>query len=51
LIAHTRVLPVDDPDPVAVVDEIGVQQVVVAWRQLDRRRQECKLDPTPDRLG
>ena len=29
-VAHPRVLPVDDPDPAAVVDEVGGEQVVVA---------------------
>ena len=35
-VAHPGVLPVDDPDPLAVVDEVGVEQVVVAGAQLDR---------------
>ena len=38
-VAHAGVLPVDDPDPLAVVDEVGVEQVVVAGPQLDRRGQ------------
>ena len=29
-VAHAGVLPVDDPDALAVVDEVRVQQVVVA---------------------
>ena len=28
-VAHPRVLPVDDPDPAAVVDEVRVQEIVV----------------------
>ena len=39
-VAHPRVLPVDDPDPGAVVDEVGVEQVVVAGPQLDRGGQQ-----------
>ena len=29
-IAHARVFPIDDPDVRAVIDEVGVEQVVVA---------------------
>jgi hypothetical protein len=35
-VAHPGVLPVDDPDPVAVVDEVRGQQVVVARPLGDR---------------
>ena len=35
-IAHARVLPIDDPDALPVVDEVRVEQVVVARTQLDR---------------
>ena len=35
-IPEARVLPVEDPDPVPVVDEIGIEQVVVAGPDLDR---------------
>jgi hypothetical protein len=37
-IAHARILPVHDPDPCSVIDEIGCEQVVVARAQLHRRR-------------
>src|SRR5215218_8458062 len=46
-VAHARVLPVDDPDPLAVVDEVGRQQVVVTGdgRVLGMGRVERRLDP------
>ena len=50
-VAHPGVFPVDDPDPRAVVDEVRVEQVVVARPQLDRVRQEGHLDPAADRRG
>ena len=50
-VAHPRVLPVDDPDPRAVVDEVGVEQVVVARPELERGGQAGQLDPPPDRLA
>src|SRR3954447_12665952 len=37
-VAHAGVLPVDEPQPVAVVEQVGRQQVVVAQRGLERRR-------------
>ena len=36
-VAHARVLPVDDPQPLAVVDEVGVEEVVVACPALHAR--------------
>ena len=50
-VAHPGVLPVDDPDPCPVVDEVGVEQVVVAGPQLERRREAGELDPPADRRG
>ncbi len=47
-VAHPGVFPVDDPDPRPVVDEVGVEQVVVARPELDRVGQEGALDPAPD---
>ncbi len=43
-VAHPGVLPVDDAHPLPVVDEVGVQEVVVA-RPLGRRT-PLLLDPT-----
>src|SRR5438876_6594608 len=43
-VAHPRVLPIYDPDPLSVVDEVGVEQVVVAGPQLNGRLQEGALD-------
>ncbi len=50
-VAHSGVLPVDDPKPVSIVDEVGVQQVVVAGPKLHRRGQAGQLDPARDRPG
>ena len=36
-VAHARVLPVDDPEPLAVVEEVRVQEVVVARHRRARR--------------
>ena len=49
-VAHAGVLPVDDPDARPVIDEVGVEQVVVARPELDRRREAGELDPARDRL-
>ena len=48
-VAHPGVLPVDDPQPVAVVDEVRVEEVVVA-RAL-RRRPTKMLDAACDLAG
>ena len=45
-IAHSGVLPVDDADPLRIVDEVRVQEVVVAGLELRRGFQEGPLDPT-----
>src|SRR3954447_11548524 len=37
-VAHARVLPIDEPQPLPVVEEVGRQQVVVAQRGLERRQ-------------
>jgi len=50
-VAHPGVLPVDDPDPRPVVDEVGVQEVVVARPQLERRDQAGQLDAAGDGFG
>ena len=46
--SHARVLPVDDPDPTAVIDEVGIEQVVVTRSQLERVVEESPLDLTSD---
>ena len=48
-VAHPGVLPVDDADPGAVVDEVRVEQVVVTRPQLERVGQAGELDPAADR--
>jgi hypothetical protein len=50
-VTHARVLPVDDPDPIRVADEVRVQEVVVAGPQ--RLATSGSFDPTgePVRLG
>ena len=50
-IAHPGVLPVDDPDARAVVDEVRVEQIVVAGTRLQRRGEAGHLDPATDRRG
>ncbi len=47
-VTHAGVLPVDDPEPLAGVDEVRRQQVVVARNERDRPRR--RLDPVGDRL-
>ena len=43
-VAHAGVLPVDDPQPRPVVNEVRVQQVVVAGERVDRAREQRPLD-------
>ena len=45
-IAHTRVLPVDDPEPLAVVQEVRIQEVVVARNR--HVGSASSLDPAGD---
>jgi len=50
-VAHAGVLPVDNPDPLAVVDEVGVQKVVVAWARLDRCVEQRALNAASHLVG
>jgi hypothetical protein len=50
-VAHPRVLPIDDPDALAVIDEVRVEQVVVAGPELDRVGQERLFDQPADLPG
>ena len=43
-VAHPRVLPVDDPEALAVGDEVGREQVVVAGHGLVLGAGERRLD-------
>src|SRR5262245_9247289 len=47
-VAHAGVLPVDDPEPIAVADEVRREQVVVAGPELDGAAPP--LDPVGGRL-
>src|SRR6478672_209830 len=47
-VAHPGVFPVDDPDAASVVDEVGIEQVVVARPELDRSGEQRTLDPPAD---
>src|SRR5207248_4765917 len=48
-VAHSRVLPIHDPDGDAVIDEVGVEQIVVAEHRWLRAK--GALDRDPDGLG
>src|SRR3954453_16504064 len=50
-VAHPGIFPVDDPDARPVVDEVPVEEVVVAGSELDRCGEEAPLDAPPDRGG
>ena len=50
-VAHARVFPIDDPDPRSVIDEVAIEQIVVAGAQPHGVRLEDELDPAADRGG
>src|SRR5687768_18218530 len=43
--SHPRVLPVDDPEPVAVVEEVRGEEVVVTGDRLVLWADQRRLDP------